>query len=524
MSELRPNILFIMADQLRWDYLSCAGHPAIRTPNIDALARGGVNLTRAYVQAPICGSSRMCFYTGRYTTTHGASYNAIPLRLDEKMIGDYLRPLGYRVAIVGKTHHLPDRETIERLGLDTSAAAGVVLKHGSFEPFERDDGIHPDLHADPNLPYNKWLREKGYEGHNPWQSHANSVEGDDGEVLSGWRLQNVARPARVKAEHSETAYMTDRAIDFMREAEGPWCLHLSYIKPHWPYVAPAPYHDMYGPQDMLAPNRSEAERSEPHPVLAAFMRHRESETFSRYDVRERVIPTYMGLISEVDHHLGRIVQALEAQGIADNTIIVFTSDHGDYLGDHWLGEKDMLHEEIVRVPLIAHDPRARADVTRGQSIDALVETIDLVPTFIDWAGGPPHPHRLEGRSLVPLLEGPVPADWRQAAFCVSDFSSTAARQMLGIGPENACAYMVRTARWKFIFYEGFRPQLFDLDADPHEQHDLGTSPAHAELRREMEERLFTWLRARKTRVTVTYDQIDQRPKGADAEGVTIGLW
>ena len=113
----KPNILFIMADQLRWDYLGCTGHPHIRTPNIDALAARGVNFARTFVQSPVCGGSRMSFYTGRYNFSHGASYNNFPLRIDEKTIGDYLRPHGYRTVLVGKTHFKPDLESLARLGI-----------------------------------------------------------------------------------------------------------------------------------------------------------------------------------------------------------------------------------------------------------------------------------------------------------------------------------------------------------------------------------------------------------------------
>ena len=133
MGQVR-NILFLMCDQLRWDYLSCAGHPTLETPNIDALAARGVQFTRAYCQAPICGPSRMSFYTGRYVFTHGATWNAVPLDVSEHTLGDYLRPAGLRVAVAGKTHFRPDLEGIERLGLSREEAASRYLTEGGFEP------------------------------------------------------------------------------------------------------------------------------------------------------------------------------------------------------------------------------------------------------------------------------------------------------------------------------------------------------------------------------------------------------
>ena len=151
----RPkNILFIMADQLRYDYLGCTGHPTIKTPNIDALAASGVNFTRSYCQAAVCGPSRMSFYTGRYMYSHGGTYNNIPVRVDERTMGDHLRPLGYRVGLVGKTHFQRDAAGMEKLGLSPSGDLGVLLSQCGFEPWERDDGLHPDQSADPDLAYN----------------------------------------------------------------------------------------------------------------------------------------------------------------------------------------------------------------------------------------------------------------------------------------------------------------------------------------------------------------------------------
>jgi arylsulfatase A-like enzyme len=529
----KPNFLFIMADQLRWDYLGCAGHPHIKTPNIDALARRGVRFERCYIQSPVCGGSRMSFYSGRYNITHGATYNAFPLRIDEMTLGDYLRPLGYRTVLVGKTHFKPDVESLARLGIDQGNNPGLPYWQCGFEPYERDDGLHPEEYGEGNVAYNLWLNQKGYGGANPWHTWANSVDGDNGEVLSGWSMRHARQPARLKEEHSETAYMTDRALDFLdrhtaASPKQPWCLHLSYIKPHWPYIAPAPYHAMYGPEHVQPANRREAERVAPHPVIAAFMQHDESVHFSRQEVRETVIPTYMGLISQFDQHIGRVVAHLKTIGQAENTVIVVTSDHGDYLGDHWLGEKDLFHEEIVRIPMVVMDPRSQANATRGSATTAFMEAIDLVPTFLDMAGGAAAPHRLEGASIAPLLHAATadwtPATWREAVFCDSDFALRHARKTLGLAEDQARGFMVRTVSWKYVFFERFPPQLFDLVADPHELQDLGQSAEHETIRVEMQGRMFDWLRRRKTRTTVTHDYIARVTGKARDRGIRFGEW
>ena len=410
MGEAR-NVLWIMCDQLRWDYLSCYGHPHLHTPNIDALAARGVRFERAYVQSPFCGPSRMSAYTGRYCRSHGATWNGFPLRVGEPTLGDHLREVGVRPAIVGKTHMVADVEGMERLGIDPRSSVGVHLSECGFEPWERDDGLHPPGPYGGHPRYDDYLKSVGIDRDDPWDSAANSGRDEGGELRSGWLLKYSNLPADIPEEHSETPYMTRRAMAFMEEAgDEPWLCHLSFIKPHWPYIVPAPYHDMYGPGDIIPPVRSEAERHDDHPVYRAYRESRICRTFSRDEVRERVVPAYMGLIKQIDDQMGALFDFMESRGAFENTMIAFTSDHGDYLGDHWMGEKDLFHDPSVRVPLILFDPRPEADATRGAARDELVEMIDLAPTFLDFHGGSPKPHVLEGRNLAPLLhEAGAPA-------------------------------------------------------------------------------------------------------------------
>jgi arylsulfatase A-like enzyme len=527
MSNIK-NILFIMADQLRWDYLSCYGHPHLKTPNIDHLAERGVRFDRAYVQSPVCGPSRASFYTGRTVFSHGATWNHVPLPIGELTLGDYIRPQGVKTAVVGKTHMVADKEGMARLGLNETADIGCLVSQPGFDPYERDDGLHPDAALEKRggkLRYNDWLRERGYDSENPWNDYANAGEGPNGEVLSGWYLKNSNLPARVKEEHSETAYMTMRAREFIAETGStPWLCHLSYIKPHWPYIAPAPYHDMYGPETFQPPIRDPREKEDPNPVFGAFMGMNVSETFSQQGVRETVLPAYMGLIKQIDDHLGKLFDWLEETGRMDDTMIVFTSDHGDYLGDHWMGEKELFHEVSVRVPLIIFDPRPEAEATRGTVSEAFVEAIDLVPTFMDATGAPPAPHRLEGRSLMPLLHGVTPPDWRDAVFSEIDYAFYAARQALGVGPSDARGYMIRTEKWKYVYFKGYPPQLFDLENDPDEFTDLGRHEAYEDIRRDMHNRLTDRLTDRKNRVTMTDGAVLAMRAGESKSGIIIGVW
>ncbi len=511
MPRSAQNVLFIMCDQLRADHLSCYGHPRLHTPHLDALAARGVLFEHAYVQSPVCGPSRMSYYTGRYMHAHGVSWNFVPLKAGEMTIGDHLRPLGVRSVLIGKTHMRGDASGLSRLGIDPASPIGVRIAECGFDPFERDDGIHPYSGHDPDPNYNRYLREQGFDGDNPWEAWANTVTDEHGGLHSGWYLKYSHLPARVPAEHSETAYTTNRAMDFMREAGSqPWLAHLSFIKPHWPYVVPAPYAGMYTPADALPVVRSEAERADPHPVYGAMTRHRVSRTFAQPGIRDAVMVGYMGLVKQIDDELGRLFAFMEQRGLMENTMIVFCADHGDFLGDHWLGDKELFHQPVIRTPLIVVDPDARADATRGTRCQALVEAVDLAPTFLDVYGGTPLPHVMDGRSLRPWMFGETPADWRRIVVSECDYAFQDARIELQQRPIQSWLRMAFDGRWKYVLCEGFRPMLFDLHTDPQELTDLGASadPEHAAQRARLHESLFEWARRPRQRVTVSDEAIE----------------
>ncbi|WP_305511771.1 sulfatase-like hydrolase/transferase [Shimia thalassica] len=514
-----------MCDQLRWDYLSCTGHPHLHTPHIDRLAERGVLFDRTYVQSPICGPSRMSFYTGRYASSHGSTWNNIPLKVGEMTLGDHLRPLGVRTALCGKTHMTADVEGMRRLGLAPDSTIGALVSECGFEPYEREDGLHPDgPRYARNEAYDAFMKDRGWPDENPWQTVANSAEDDDGNILSGWFMDNADKPARAADEESETPYITSRAMDFIREAgDTPWCLHLSYIKPHWPYIVPAPYHDMYGPETHLDPVRSEAERTDPHPVYGAFMEERVSRAFCDDGTRTRVLTAYMGLIKQIDDQIGRLMGFLDDQGITDDTMIVFTSDHGDYLGDHWMGEKELFHDASARIPLIVVDPRPEADATRGVKSSALVEAIDVVPTILNYFDGEDVPHIIEGKSLQPILHGQLDS-LRDFAVSEYDYSMRNVRKRLGVSVQDAKLTMLFDGRWKYTFAEGFRPMLFDLETNPDEFVDLGGDPAYADELARLEKLFFGWSRRTSQRTTRSDAWIAARdPSLGEAKaGILIG--
>ncbi len=521
MSAVR-NVLFVMCDQLRRDFVSCYGSSPVPTPNIDRLAARGVRFDHAYVQSGVCGPSRMSYYTGRYVISHGATWNRVPLSAAERTLGDYLRAAGRAAGLAGKTHVLPDDEALARFGIEVESERGALLREGGFTVVDRYDGHAP---PGPESGYAAWLRERGYGGSDPWSEHVIGVDAG-GAFASGWQMRNVHLPSRVAEPHSETAYMTDLALDWIRvQGEAPWVLHLSYVKPHWPYVAPAPYHAMFrnadvgpirhGPQDGTAAE---------HPVVRAYRAHDECESFARADVARHVRPAYMGLIAQLDHHLGRVLDALTASGRIHDTLIVFASDHGEFGGDRGLGEKELFYDEIVRVPFIVCDPDSRADATRGHVESRFVEGIDVVPTVLEALGVASAPHRIEGTSLLPLTRGEPPGRWRDAAFSELDYGFRRARRVLGRGVRDCRGYMVRTSDWKYVHWEGFRPQLFDLEADPHELLDVGADPRRDAVGAAMRERLFDWMATAKRRTTVADEVVESRTDAHRAHGIHIGIW
>ena len=244
------------------------------------------------------------------------------------------------------------------------------------------------------------------------------------------------------------------------------------------------------------------------------------------EAREKVVPAYMGLISQCDTELGRILDHLDRTGQAENTLIVVTSDHGDYLGDYWLGEKDMFHDVSVRVPMIIYDPSPEADTTRGTVCDALVEAIDLTPTFIDIAGGTVPGHIVEGKSLLPLLHGTPPEDWRDYVISEYSFAQLPMRKALGLSQRDARMCMIANHDFKMIHVEGgFRPMLFDLRKDPQELEDVGDRPEYAEIIDALYQKLAVWARRDAQRLTMSDEEVERRSgDGPLPNGILVGVF
>lgn len=484
MSKIK-NVLFIMTDQMRADCLGSEDHPVVRTPNLDWLASRGVRFDRAYVQTAVCAPSRMCFYTGRYTHAHRSYWNEMPLPADETTLAQCVREAGIRAALCGKTHHTPDEAFLRKLNPASLSQDDGLLRFAGFEPWEVNDFWGEG--------WIEHLRSRNYEL--PFENLPLApfvVHTPNGEWLNGWRFEAAAHPTVVQEEDSDTAFMTRRAMEFVDNAgDEPWLLHLSYLKPHWPNVAPDPYHSMYDPASVPVPVRDPEEIHNGHPLLAPFREERRSIPLDREEVWRQMRATYYGLITQIDDHLGKLFEFLEQRGRLDDTLIIFTSDHGEYMGDHWLFEKELFYEQAVRVPLIVYDPSAEADPTRGSLDSRFVESIDILPTCLD-AFNLRVPRYVQGRSILPLVRAEGVHDWRDAVFGDWDFRFYQASEKLALTPEQCRAWMVRDERFKYVHFNGLPAMLFDLQHDPDELNNLAADEHYKELVQHYQLRLLEW--------------------------------
>lgn len=269
--------------------------------------------------------------------------------------------------------------------------------------------------------------------------------------------------------------------------------------------------------------RSEAELDDPNPLMKAFQDRIAGQTFQRDDALRKVIPTYMGLIKQIDDQLGQLFAFMEERGLMETTTIVLTADHGDYLGDHWMGDKDYFHDPSVKIPLIIADPAPEMDATRGTVSPALVQAIDLLPTFIEHFAGTPPAHQLDGTSLRPLLTGEA-GEVHEHVVSEYDYHQQNFAPELGRGPRDCRIYMVVTQAWKYIHAPGFAPVLFDRQNDPQEFTDLGRSPKHKEVRRQMHAHLADWALQYRQRDTYSDAMAAQFTAFEEKAGVPIGYW
>lgn len=489
MGDKRPNILFITTDEQRFDCLGAYGNPVIQTPHLDRLAAEGVRFDRAYVQNPMCMPSRMAMMTGRYCSEHGVNINCVGLPEHEQAhtMMRYLRDAGYTTAAIGKMHMMP--------------------KWGPFG-FTYLDLVEGK--ADDNNQYIDYLKAKGLNGK---QREAKGEKGSFGTFTNA-----------LDAGDTIDAFVGRRAAAWLREREdeAPFFLWVSFSNPHFPFDPPEPYASMYDPDEVPGPVWREGEMQD-KPPQRQLQQERGYDEATEAEVR-RIIANYYGNVTLVDDQIGEILDIMAEKGWMDDTLIAFTSDHGDHLGDHRLLHKSgvTFYDISVRVPYLVRYPRL---FPKGAVCEALVEAIDLPATFLDVAGVEPPP-TMQGRSLVGLAEGALD-DWRDDAFSEIDLNINP--RMHGPNDPDSRDYvaMICTRSWKYVHFPNLGiGELYDLVNDPHELTNLFYNPAYADKVAEMRLRLLNrfmanqapYIGERTESFRAVYDA-DHRPS-EPIEGVT----
>jgi arylsulfatase A-like enzyme len=430
------NVLLITLDQLRGDCLSAAGHPVVRTPHLDALAQAGVRFARHYSQAAPCGPGRACLYTGTYTLTNRVVANGTPLDDRFDNIARAARRAGYAPTLFGYTD-----QSIDPRRADGPDDPRLWTFQGVLPGFD----VALDLREDHTV-WRAWLGELGYD-----------LPEDAEQVLA-------SEPERPQA-HSAAAFLTDRLIAWLDQQPDGWFAHASYFRPHPPYAAAGAWARAYAPDDVVMPIAPAAAR---HPFLDVVAQLPLTAAPADQAALRRLIAQYYGMISSVDHELGRLWHALQRCGRWDDTFIVVTSDHGEQLGDHGLIQKVGFLESSYHVPAIVRDPHRRR--AHGTTVSAFTENVDLFPTICD-AIGVAVPPQCDGLPLTPFLDGAEPPWWRTAAHWEFDWRAIALPHVADAWPwqrtlEQQHLTVLRDATAAYVQFGDGTWCAYDLAADP----------------------------------------------------------
>ncbi len=430
-----PNILILMSDQHHPHIMGCEGDPVVRTPNLDRLAMSGTLFENCYCPAPLCVPSRMSFMTSKLPSDNEVWTNSCMLSSDIPTFAHSLGAAGYETVLSGRMHFIgPDqRHGFEKHLLGTMGCGYIGGRNRSMPP----------------------------------------------ELLSATgqnrRAVEVAGPGRTGYQFFDEK-VAEACVDFLeayaKRQERPFCLVAGFVLPHCPFVCPRD--DFYYYRDRVTlPEVPEGYFEALHPAVKLWRKNRGIEDLTEDDIL-RARAGYYGLVTHFDRQVGRVLDALQQSGLAEDTLVIYTSDHGEMAGEHGMWWKSNFYEGSASVPLVISWPGRFAS---GEKLGQIVNLVDIGPTMIDLAGAGPLPE-VAGRSLAPLLWGEE-IEWENETF--SEHCSS-------WGP--LPARMIRRGDWKLVHYEGYRPQLFDLREDPDELHDLGDDPLYDDIRRDLARRVL----------------------------------
>ncbi len=479
----RPNLLFIFTDQQRADTMACYGNSLIRTPNLDGLSGQSFVFENAYVSAPICSPSRSTIMTGLWPHTSGVLKNNYPLPESTPVVAEML-PADYVSGYYGKWHL--GNEVVKQRGFDR-----WVSIEDQYRDYYRA-GEYASVFSD----HYHFLMGHGYEPDRDFE---------------GAKVFSRHLAAQVKEEHTKAMFLAERAAEFiLTYRQRPWALYVNIFEPHPPYTGP--FDDLYDPASIPLPPTF----LKPPPHNAALMhrliqRHSDEEDLPaaawNEDGWRRLIARYWGLVTLVDKAVGRILEALDESGAADNTVVAFTSEHGDQLGEHNIYQKSAFYEQSVKVPLLMRVPWLGLE---HRMIPGRWSHVDLVPTLLDLIGAD-LPGHLQGRSRAGVLAGVDTLDGHDA---ILDWNGRdRSRHPLGLevdriqnAPHRG---LISSDGWKINLSIGDQCELYDLNSDPYEEFNLFEDPSHRARVLDMTERLRAW--QRRTGDTVPLPEISALP-------------
>ena len=507
----RPNFLLIMTDQQRADHLGAYGNCLLRTPHIDALAGDGMAFDRFYVNSPVCMPNRAAIMTGRMPSAAGVRMNGVPLPLSTRSFVETLREAGYRTALIGKAHfqNMTEAEPAEMPGqcaIPRARQGDFDLRdgpgYGNESPASwRDPAFRVRLpyygfeeaslcleHGDQvGGSFARWLQKTGVRGAPP--EDFGGPDADGAPVVAP-----QARRSALDAEHHPTTFIANETIQWLRAHAGrdddrrePFFMQCSFPDPHHPFTPPDPYWSAYSPDDVSLPPSfynplafAPPHKRAIHEELSQGLRKTGGSRVIAVDEREarQAIAFNYGSIAMIDDAVGRIMVTLRDLGLLENTVVVFMSDHGDFMGDHGLLFKGPLHyQSVIRTPFIWRDPLLR---NRGRRCRALASAMDIAPTILDRAGVQLF-NGLQGQSLLPLIAGEKDA---AGSPCVL-IEEECHRSVPGL-PDPPRARTLVADRWRLSVYQGTDwGELYDLSEDPWEMRNLFADGERAALRTEM---------------------------------------
>ena len=435
MAAARPNILFITLDEFRAECLSAASHPVVQTPALDALCAESVRFARHYGQASPCAPGRAALYTGTYQMNNRVVMNGSPLDARFDNIALAARRDGYDPVLFGYTDQAIDPRTV-------AADDPRLLTY---------EGVLPGFRCELDLTRGReawadWVRVQGYDM---------PVDPEEG----------LATESERPADLGISAFLTNQFLEWLPGKDEPWFVHLSHLRPHPPFAAAGEWATAYERASVDLPNAPGSDLHPLHEFLLSISYFAAPE--DEVGLRE-MRAQYYGMISDVDHQLGRVWNALRESGQWDNTIVIVTADHGEQLGDHGMVQKMGWFEESFHIPLIVRDPRSSR--TGGEVVEAFTEAVDVFPTLCELIGVPV-PRQCDGRSLRPFLEGETPDEWRDAVYWEFDWRFFTAGRDGAMWPQDrrSVSHQLTVRRSEDVAYVQFADGdslVYDLAADP----------------------------------------------------------